>query len=240
MSRLSGIGSCGWLCLPLLTLATPGSAQAAFVPNYSPPAVFSNPTAVTNVYLPYRTLSQDVLEGTEEGRPARVVRTRMPGSRSFTYNGQQVATIIVVDSSFVNGNLVEVAHDYYAQSDHGDVYYFGEDVDNYKDGRIANHEGAWLFGTHTNTLGIMFPVAPKLGDRFNSEDVPGITGEHDEVVSVSETVTVPAGTFEHCVKVKEILTDGAVEYKLYAPGVGIVKELAADGVTSLESHAIQR
>ena len=29
----------------------------------------------------------------------------------------------------------------------GDVYYFGEDVDNYKNGKVVDYESAWRAGT---------------------------------------------------------------------------------------------
>lgn len=217
-------------------LATACSAQTPFEPNYNPPAVFSNPTAITNTYLPLSSLTQDVLEGTEGGKAFRVVRTRLTGTRAFTVSGQQVQAIIVSDTVYLDGQLKEVALDYFGQSDLGDVYYFGEDVDDYQNGQVVGHGGAWLFGVHTNKLGLFLPASPKVGDRFRSEDVPGITREDDEVVSVGETVTVPVGTFQNCVKVREILSDGAIEFKFYAPGVGIVKEVPEDGESTLKSH----
>lgn len=100
----------------------------------------------------------------------------------------------------------------------------------------VNHDGAWLYGVDTDKLGLFMPAAPAVGQRFRSEDVPGITREDDEVVAVRQTVTVPAGTFQNCVMVREILSDGAVEFKLFAPGVGVVQELPEDGEVNLTSH----
>jgi len=226
-----------WQVLPLIAaLVANASGQTPPPPNYNPPAVFSNPTAVTNPYLPYATVKQDVLTGTEGGKPERVVRTRLPGTRRFTVDGKAVQTIIMTDSVFLGGRLEEVALDYYGQSDAGDVYYFGEDVNNYRNGRVANHEGSWLYGVHTDKLGIMFPAAPKIGQRYRSEDVPRITREDDEVISVSDSVTVPAGTYHNCVKVQETLSEGDVEFKVYCPGMGIVQEGTVDGRTDLQSH----
>lgn len=56
------------------------------------------------------------------------------------------------------------------------------------------------------------------------------------MVSVSETVTVPAGTWTNCVKIKEKTSDGDPDYKYYAPGVGCVKEVESDGELPLKSH----
>jgi len=160
----------------------------------------------------------------------------MKGTKPFTINGQQVAALIIEDREFVKGELKEVTLDYFAQGDDGTVYYLGEDVDVYKKGKVVNHEGAWLYGVHTKTLGVIMPANPKVGDKFRPEDVPKITREEDTVVSVSETVTVPAGMFTNCLKVREKTSDGEVEYKYYAPGVGVVKEDPEDGVLNLISH----
>lgn len=209
---------------------------SSFEPNYNPPALFTNPTVITNAHLPLGTLTQDVLEGVEGGKSSLVIRTRLPGTRAFTVNGAQVLAIIVSDTVYTAGAVTEVALDYFVQSDNGDVYYFGEDVDEYANGQIVSHEGTWHLGVDTNKPGLFLPATPKVGDKFRSEDVPGITTENDEVIAVDETVTVTAGTYQHCVKVKEILSDGAVEYKLYAPGVGVVREVPEDGLVDLKTH----
>ena len=212
------------------------ACSSSFEPNYSPPAVFTNPTTITNAHLPLGNLTQDVLEGTEGGATSRVIRTRLPGTRTFSFNGQQVQAIIVSDTVYTNGQVSEVALDYFAQSDNGDVYYFGEDVDEYVNGQVVNHDGTWHLGVDTDKPGLFLPATPNVGDKFRSEDVPGVTRENDEVIAIEESVTVPAGSYQHCVKVREILSDGAVEYKIYAPGVGVVKEIPEDGVVDLQSH----
>jgi len=222
--------------LPLSAALLALACQSAFEPNYNPPAVFTNPTTITNAHLPLGSLTQDVLEGTEGGQSSRVIRTRLPGTRVFTIGGTQVLAIIVSDTVYTAGQITEVALDYFAQSDNGDVYYFGEDVDEYVNGQIMSHEGTWHLGVDTDKPGLFLPASPKVGDKFRSEDVPGITRENDEVIAVEETVTVPAGTYQHCVKVREILSDGAVEYKLYAPGVGVVREVPEDGLVDLKTH----
>ncbi len=58
----------------------------------------------------------------------------------------------------------------------------------------------------------------------------------ERLVAVAETVTVPAGSYKDCVKIREELSDGSTEYKLYAPSVGTVKDIESDGAVSLKSH----
>jgi len=95
-----------------------------------------------------------------------------------------------------------------------------------------------LFGKDTQKLGLLMPAHPKIGDKFKSEDASPITWEQDEVISLSETVTVPAGTFQNCLKIKERASDGDTEYKLYAPNVGCVEEIEGKSLLSLKSHSM--
>src|SRR5262245_14941319 len=51
-----------------------------------------------------------------------------------------VETRVVEDREMKNGALVELTRDYYAiDSASNDVYYFGEDVDVYKNGKVVSH-----------------------------------------------------------------------------------------------------
>jgi len=194
---------------------------------------FSHPRDITNPYLPLATLKQDLLETKNE----QVERTAKPDVKKiFTIDGQTFAALAVEDKEVVDGHLTEITLDYFAQDDAGNVYYLGEDVDQYQDGAVSGHSGGWLLGKETQKPGLLLPAHPKVGDKFRSEDVPKITTEVDRVVSVSETVTVPAGTFQNCLKIEEHASDGATEYKYYAPGIGCIKEVDSDGESSLKSH----
>ncbi len=220
-----------------LTLLVACSDSGGFQPNYNPPApVFTNPTALTNPYLPYASMIRDTLQGTEGGQSVLIQRTRMSGTKTFTMNGQTFEAMILEDRDSVNGVMEEVTLDYLAQSDDGTVYYLGEDVDIYQGGQVVSHDGGWLLGVNTNVAGILMPGQPAVGDKFRGEDVTGVTREDDEVLSVSETVTVPAGTYTNCVKIRETGSDGSVEYKYYAPNVGVVREAPAGGGLDLTAH----
>src|SRR4051812_19494854 len=67
-----------------------------------------------------------------------------------------VETRVVEDREEKKGRLVELTRDYYAiDATNNDVYYFGEDVDVYKNGKVAGHEGAWLSGVKNAKFGLM-------------------------------------------------------------------------------------
>ena len=137
-----------------------------------------------------------------------------------------VATGVLEEREEKDGQLIEVSRNYFATDPHtGDVYYFGEDVDNYKDGKIINHDSAWLAGEKGARFGLMMPGKPKVGDKFYQEIAPKVALDRVEIVSVDETVKTPAGTFHHCVHLRETTPlDPDVSHKYYAPGVGMIKD----------------
>ena len=137
-----------------------------------------------------------------------------------------VDTRVVEENETKNGKTVEISRNFFAFCRQtSSVYYFGEEVDIYKDGKIANHEGAWIAGGK-NKAGIFSPGLVLLGARFYTEIAPGVAMDRMEVVSMSETKTTPAGTFSNCLKIEETTDLDAKdkEFKFFAPGIGIIQD----------------
>ena len=54
---------------------------------------------------------------------------------------------------------------------------------------------------------------------------PSVAMDRVEVVSTDDTVKTLAGTFEHCVHLRETTPlERDVSHKYYAPGIGIIKD----------------
>ncbi len=137
-----------------------------------------------------------------------------------------VTVRVVEERESSKGELVEVSRNYFAiDRASGDVYYFGEDVDMYKHGRVTGHEGGWRSGVNGAHFGLAFPARPVVGDRYYQELAPGAAMDRAEIVAVEEKVTTPAGVFEHCVHVRETTPlESDIGHKWYAPGVGLLKD----------------
>jgi hypothetical protein len=138
-----------------------------------------------------------------------------------------VRTRVVEERETKDGKLDEVSRNYFAiYKATGNIYYFGEDVDTYdKDGEVTGHGGSWLSGLNDARFGLMMPAKPRLGGRYYQELAPRVAMDRAEVVSVGETVKVPIGTFKNCLKTTESSgLESGVEDKLYAPGVGLLKD----------------
>jgi|Tabmets5t2r1_1033131.scaffolds.fasta_scaffold19034_2 hypothetical protein len=195
---------------------------------------FSSPRQIDNPYLPLTKFSRCELRGQEEGTRERVVRRLLDRTMPFEFDGRTVRAVVIEDRAFEEGELVERTLDYFAQADDGTVYYVGEDVDNYRNGKVVNHEGSWMYGRDTSKLGVAMPAGPRVGDRWRFEDVPGITVESDRVVSKLSRVRVRGKTYRDVIRVRERLhPQKEIEYKLYARGTGLIREVPPDGQVDL-------
>jgi hypothetical protein len=90
---------------------------------------------------------------------------------------------------------------------------------------VVNHDSAWLAGAKGARFGLMMPGKPTKGRKFYQEIAPKVAMDRVEIVSTDETVKTPAGTFEHCVHLRETTPlEKDTSDKYYAPGVGIIKD----------------
>ena len=123
----------------------------------------------------------------------------------------------------VGGVLKEVTRDYFVISKRtNNVYYFGEDVDVYKDGKVVNHEGAWLAGEKGARYGLFMAATPLLGARYYQEIAPGVAMDRGEVASLTDKFECPAGKFENVLRITETseIEKDENEANYYARGIG--------------------
>lgn len=138
-----------------------------------------------------------------------------------------VVTRVVEEREEKNGQPAEVARNFFAiDRKTGDVFYFGEEVDDYKGGRIAGHSGSWVADARSNRPGLIMPGAPKVGMKYFQELAPGVAMDRAEVTSTSARCSAPAGKFEKCLITRETTTlvPSVVEQKIYAPNIGLVQD----------------
>ncbi|MDQ5839631.1 MAG: hypothetical protein M3537_00430, partial [Chloroflexota bacterium] len=176
--------------------------------------------------------AQAVQLGVDGGLPLRIEVTLMPETRTIEWEGRQVETLVSQFVSYRDGRILEVAYDYFAQADDGSVWYFGEEVDNYSDGRIANHSGAWLAG-EDGPPGMIMPANPQEGDRFRPENIPGLVFEEVTVLETDVTTDGPSGAVTGAIRVEEHLMDGDTEQKIWAPGYGEFRTEAASELVTM-------
>ncbi len=171
------------------------------------------------------------LEGLEDEDTIRLEITVLNQTRMIG----NVETRVVEERETANGELIEISRNFYALCRQtSSVFYFGEETDIYEEGEIVSHSGAWRADSGNAEAGLMIPGIVLLGASYYQEMAPGVAMDRAEIVSIAETLTTPAGTFENCLKTEETtpLEPKAKEYKYYAPGVGLIK----DGDLLLTKH----
>ncbi|MBI5724173.1 MAG: hypothetical protein HZA50_09470 [Planctomycetes bacterium] len=150
-----------------------------------------------------------------------------------------VMTRVVEEREWKNDQLIEVSRNFFAiDKDTKDVFYFGEEVDDYENGKIAGHGGAWRADKAGNRAGLIMPGAPRVGMKYYQEIAPGVAMDRAEVVSLDEKLKTPAGTFDKCLKIQEGSALKPLEkgFKTYAPRIGLIQ----DGDLLLVKHGFNK
>lgn len=178
---------------------------------------FSTPTLIDNPWFSLPVGLKLEYEGeTEDG--TETVEIEITGDTRAIMG---ITALVYRDRVFVDDELVEDTRDYLAQDDDGNVWYLGEDVDNYENGRIDNHDGAWLAGKDDAKPGYWLPGNPRVGDEYRQEFSPGEAEDVGEVVSLNATVNNDLDTYTNCLKTKDTSTlePRVEEFKYYCKKV---------------------
>jgi len=185
-------------------------------------------TTGDNAYFPVWPGLVLTLEGEEEDDEGDLVEISSVNSiLTDTEMVDGVLTRVLEEKESEDGELTEISRNFIAVCrETGDVWYFGEDVDDYEDGEIVGHEGAWRAGIDGAEPGILMPGSIIVGSRFFQEIAPGIALDRSEIIGVDETLTVPVGTFEHLVETQDTdeLDPDSENEKFYARGLGQIKD----------------
>ena len=165
---------------------------------------------------------QLILEGKDGTDRARLEVTVLDETKEVA----GIATRVVEERETVNDKLVEVSRNYFAIcEDTGSVFYFGEDVDIYRDGKVVEHEGAWLHGKDGASAGMAIPGECLIGAAYYQEYSPKKAMDRARIEAVDGSIMTPMGEFSDCLKVwEENPLDGDSETKTYAPGIGLVQD----------------
>jgi hypothetical protein len=157
-----------------------------------------------------------------QSRTEKVVITVLDKTRKIG----GVKTRVVEEREEQNGELKEVSRNFFAVCrEHGDVFYFGEEVDIYEDGKIVKHSGQWRADEKNSRAGIIMPGTILLGARHYQEISPNAM-DRAEIISDDVTMKTPAGTFRNCIRIEETSGIDPDEkcYKTYAPGLGLIQD----------------
>jgi hypothetical protein len=201
------------------------TAEKAYAPKIDPADFVSE---IDNKYFPLEPGTTFVYEGKDEEALERI-------EVSVTDDTRQVMGVecaVVRDRVWIDGELVEDTFDWHAQDKEGNVWYFGENSREIKNGKVVSTEGSWEAGVDGAKPGIIMQADPKVGMTYRQEYYKGEAEDMGKVLSLDESATVPFGSFDHLLMTSDwdpLDPSAGVAHKYYAPGVGKVKELYVKG-----------
>jgi hypothetical protein len=205
--------------------------------SYNPtidPAKFTN--TITNRYFVVKPGTTRILKGLKDGTP----QTHTTHVTRTTRTIIGVRCLVIKDVVTNPAGVAEIAYDWYAQDDTGNVWYFGESTSDYSKGVVTSTKGSWEAGVDGAKPGIVMPAKPKVGPAFYQEFRPGVAEDKGRVLSVDETVRIPSGTYRHAVVIRDTnpLDPTLVQHKWYAPGIGLVKSIRTGSSHTETSHLV--
>ena len=207
-------------------------AAAARAPRSSGYEPVLNPAdfvrSITNPYFPLPVGRTLIYRGIRDG-VTQIDRVHVT-SKTRVLEG--ITATVVTDVATHNGRLLEKTTDYYAQDKQGNVWYLGEKTAAYSHGHV-DHSGSWLAGVHDGEPGIVMLANPQFPDAYRQEFLAGQAEDTAWVVDLGGSITVPDGTFKNTLTTLEAtrIEPGLYDRKVYAPGIGMVREEALTGPT---------
>ncbi len=211
--------------------------DSSYKPNVSP-SKFTKSAQITNLYFPVTPGKKYIYEGETADGMERIEEYRLNTTKTIL----GITCIIVNFKAFLDKTLIEEAYDWYAQDNEGNVWYFGEAVDNYNnDGTLKDHAGSWEAGVDGAQPGTIMPAHPEAGMAYREEYYFNHAEDRAKVLETGLTVTTPLGTFTNCIKTKNWteLEPDLNENKYYAPGLGLIKEVNLTDNTEIDLVTIE-
>ncbi|WP_461163566.1 hypothetical protein [Arthrobacter sp. R4-81] len=194
---------------------TKRSRAAEYTPQINPADFTTN---ITNQYFALPVGKKMTYETTEQGKVTERIEIEiLPETKTI----EGVEAVVYLDKEYKNGQLVEETRDYLAQHKNGDVWYFGEDVNNYWNGILLNRAGSFLHGKDGAKAGIWMKAEQRIGDSYRQEFYIGHAEDIRDTLATGETVTTKNRTYTNCVKVYDWtpLEKNAREHKYHCPEV---------------------
>ena len=234
--------TCGTALLAVLLIAgcdsgssEPDTFEVTYNPAFTPDEMGPS---ITNPYFPLPIGAEWRYVGETEDGTEEIVVEVQSGTRSVA----GVETRKVRDRVYLDGELIEDTVDWYAQDAAGNVWYMGEETAEYEDGEVVTTAGSWEAGVDGAVAGIIMPAEPAAGQAYYQEFYEDEAEDRGRVLSTSESVSVPAGSFTNCVKTEDTtpLEPDVLEYKFYCSGAGTVLEvdLEEDAEVQLMEYTI--
>lgn len=239
MSKKLSIGFVGILAMLAMLGAMGGTARAGgevdttFNPdNFPNPQVSPGINDINNSYWPLPVRTTFVYRSVDDECEVNDVEVTSNTKMIAGITTREVHDQVWVDEDCDGDRdfLSENTLDWYAQDNKGNIWYFGEDTCEIDESGDCDTAGSWEADVDGAEPGIIILAHPRPGDFYQqefyedeAEDLGKVTRLNARVSLVFDN-TLDPDEYEGCMKTKEWspLERGAIEFKYYCPGVGLV------------------
>ena len=218
-------------------LVTTSNATAETVDTETLPVPVAFSIDITNMYWPLAmgntfTYFAETEDGCEYNQLIVTSDTH-----DVDIDGVVYTTLIVRDQEWVHepedeeecnpalATLDEDTHDYYAQDEDGNIWYFGEETYSWDDEKEeCTDDGAWEAGVEDAVPGIVMLGSPTSGLRYKQEYWEDEAEDWGAVLRLNAKVSIEylEGEYEGCLMTREWtpIEPGEIEHKFYCPEEG--------------------
>src|SRR5205807_9698536 len=201
------------------------SAGSGYEPVLNP-ANFT--TTIDNPYFPLPVGRTWVYHGVKDGQTQE---DRVTVTDQTKVVAEGMTARVVSDVATHDGALLEKTSDWYAQDKQGNVWYLGEDTAAYLPNGKVDTSGSWEAGVHDAEPGIVMEANPQIPDAYRQEFLTGQAEDTAWIVDRGGSIQLPFKVVHNVVTSLEftVLEPKVIDKKVYAPGLGIVKEQSVQG-----------
>lgn len=193
----------------------------------------ASPT-IDNKWFPLTPGMQYTTTGTVIGAEGTTARTVTHSVTGLTKLIDGVKTQVMWDRDYADGELVESELAFFAQTDRGVVWLFGEYPEEFENGEFTGAPATFLSGLSGAQAGIAMPAAPRAGTpSYVQAHAPAVNFlDCGGAVQENQRVCVPTGCYDDVLVIDEHNPlEPAVghQQKFYSAGTGLVKVTAVGG-----------
>jgi hypothetical protein len=209
-------------------LCGPGSAI-----NYDP-AHFQQSPRLDNKWFPLKPGSQYTTTGDVKSAEGTTKRTVVHTVTGLTKVIDGVKTLVMWDRDYSDGVIVESELAFFAQTESGTVWLFGEYPEEYENGKFTGAPSTFIHSLDLAQAGIAMQAEPKIGSpSYVQAHAPKVNFlDCGQVFQEQQRVCVPTGCYDDVLVIDERNPlEPAVGHqrKFYSAGTGLIKVTAVGG-----------
>jgi hypothetical protein len=188
---------------------------------------FDKSTEIDNPWMPMQPGTRWIYKGTAVDEEGNNFARRIEFSiTDLTKEIAGVRTVVAWIVDYNNDAVIEKEIAFYAQDNDGNVWYFGEHPEEFKDGKFVDAP-TWLAGIEEAKAGIKMMAEPQVGTaKYFQGWGPAVEwSDYGNIQKMGQETCVPLDCYKDVMVIAEssLKEVGAAQFKYYVSGVGEIR-----------------